>query len=173
VAASSVESIAGLYADHHGWLKGWLRKKLNCSDTAADLAQDTFLRVVAAPEADAKVRAIETPRSYLVTIAQRVMVDYFRRRTFERAYLEALSGMPEAVQISPESQALVIETICQIDAMLDGLGSKAKQAFLLSQIEGLGYQEIADRLGVSVSSVKKYMARAIEQCLLLALEAEL
>ncbi|MNT22513.1 putative RNA polymerase sigma factor FecI [compost metagenome] len=56
--------------------------------------------------------------------------------------------------------------------MLDGLGPKIKQAFLLSQLEGLGYAEIAQRLGVSVSSVKKYMAKAAEHCLLFSLETE-
>ena len=30
-----------LYADHHGWLSGWLRSRVGCSHTAADLAQDT------------------------------------------------------------------------------------------------------------------------------------
>ncbi len=54
--------------------------------------------------------------------------------------------------------------------MLDGLGPKVKQAFLLSQLEGLGYVDIAARLGVSVSSVKKYMAKATEHCLLFSLE---
>lgn len=56
--------------------------------------------------------------------------------------------------------------------MLDGLGPKIKQAFLLSQLEGLGYAEIALQLSVSVSSVKKYMAKATEHCLLFSLETE-
>jgi RNA polymerase sigma-70 factor (ECF subfamily) len=54
--------------------------------------------------------------------------------------------------------------------MLDGLGAKPKQAFLMSQLEGLTYAEIARRLEVSVSSVNKYMARAIERCLLAMLD---
>ena len=43
--------------------------------------------------------------------------------------------------------------------MLDGLGPKVKQAFLLSQLEGLGYADIAVRLGVSISSVKNTWPR--------------
>ena len=57
--------------------------------------------------------------------------------------------------------------------MLTGLGSKVREAFLLSQLQGLRYSEIAERLGVSVSMVKKYMAKATEHCLLYALELEL
>ncbi len=39
--------------------------------------------------------------------------------------------------------------------MLDGLNGKTREAFLLSQLDGLTYSEIAHKLGVSVSSVKK------------------
>lgn len=40
------DSITELYQDHHGWLHGWLRKKLGCSHQAADLAHDTFMRLL-------------------------------------------------------------------------------------------------------------------------------
>ena len=53
--------------------------------------------------------------------------------------------------------------------MLCGLGDKVRRAFLMSQLEGASYAEIASTLGVTVSSVKKYMARATEHCLVYAL----
>lgn len=112
------------------------------------------------------------PRNYLTTIVRRVIVDHLRRRSLERAWLEALALQPEPVAISPESRALILKIPMEINAMLDGLGSKTRQALLMSQLEGLGYAEIASRLMVSVSSVKKYVALATEDCLLLMLEAE-
>lgn len=170
---SPSQSVTQLYSEHHGWLRTWLRSRLGCAEQAADLAQDTFVRVLTTQNANEKTAVIDSPRSYLATIAQRVMVDFFRRRTLERAYLEALAQLPEASAISPESRALILETLHAIDAMLDGLGGKAKQAFLLSQFEGMPYQQIAERLNVSVSSVKKYIARATEHCLLLTAGMEL
>ena len=113
---------------------------------------------------------LREPKDFLVTVAKRVMVDLFRRRTLERAYLEMLALIPEGYAPSPEQRQSLLESLQQIDAMLDGLGPKVKQAFLLSQLEGLGYADIAARLGVSVSSVKKYMAKATEHCLLFSLE---
>ncbi|WP_242502925.1 ferric citrate uptake sigma factor FecI [Serratia sp. 1D1416] len=155
-----------LYATHHAWLQGWLRRRLGCAFDADDLAQDTFLRIL---KSDAAA-AIREPKDFLVTVAKRVMVDFFRRKTLERAYLEMLALIPAAYAPSPEQRQCLLESLQQIDSMLDGLGPKVKQAFLLSQLEGLGYAEIALRLGVSVSSVKKYMARATEHCLLFSLE---
>ncbi|HMN43762.1 MAG TPA: sigma-70 family RNA polymerase sigma factor [Povalibacter sp.] len=166
------DAVQSLCREHHSWLQGWLRRRLGCPEQAADLTQDTLLRILASPAAGRPAGGIREPRSYLATIARRVLVDHFRRKSLERAYLEALASTPEPVETSPESRALIVETLCEIDAMLDGLGLKARQAFLLSQLEGLTYAEIAQRLGVSTSSVKKYVARAVEQCLCLALDAE-
>ncbi|WP_019882855.1 MULTISPECIES: sigma-70 family RNA polymerase sigma factor [unclassified Methylophilus] len=159
------QSVESLYLNHQSWLKSWLRRQLYCSENAADLAHDTFIRVIAARNAS----QILEPRVYLATIARRVMVDYFRRSTLERAYLEALAAMPEPVQISAEERAIVIETLCEIDAMLDALGEKTRQVFLLSQLDGMTYPDIAEQMNLSVSSIKKYMARAIEHCLLFSL----
>lgn len=170
--AAPSDPFAILYNAHHRWLLGWLRQKLGGDDHASDLAQDTFVRLLSAKDAKDKIQAIETPRTYLATVAQRVVIDYFRRRSLERAYQEALAQMPEPIAISPESRALILETLFQIDAMLDGLGHKCKQAFLLSQLDGLSYGEIAEQMSLSVSSIKKYMARATEHCLLLMFEAE-
>jgi RNA polymerase sigma-70 factor (ECF subfamily) len=71
---------------------------------------------------------------------------------------------------SPEERESQLETLQLIDTMLDGLSGKTREAFLLSQLDGLKYSEIALQLGVSVSSVKKYVAKAIEHCLLFRLE---
>lgn len=169
-AAARPESVSSLYLEHHGWLQGWLRRRTGCSAEAADLAQDTFVRLLAAPKCVDQAGALREPRSFLATIARRVMIDHFRRRDLERAWLETLSHQSEPLAVSPEERALIIETLLRLDAMLDGLGAKVRSAFLLSQLDGLGYAEIATRLGVSASSVKKYVARATEQCLLFMLE---
>ncbi len=156
--------ISTLYSDHHGWLQGWLRRKLGNAGDAADLAQDTFLRVLGKREAP-DVRA---PRAYLSTIARGLVADFFRRQDLERRYLEVLAGLPEQHMPSPETRAILLEALSAIDVMLDGMKPAVRQAFLLSQLEGLSYAEIAGRLGVTVRTVNNYMCSAIEHCYLLA-----
>ena len=63
---SSHLSVQRLYSDHHGWLKNWLRGRLGNAADAADLAQDTFLRLLARREQ----LEIATPRAFLRTIAR-------------------------------------------------------------------------------------------------------
>lgn len=155
-ATASPQPVAALYHEHHGWLHGWLRKKLGCTHQAADLVQDTFVEALLAPNLD----EIREPRAWLTTVAHGIMVNHLRRKKLEQAYLDAIAIHPEPLTISPEERALIIEALFEIDVLLEGLPAKARQAFLLSQAEGLTYAEIATRLGVSLSMVKKYMMRA-------------
>lgn len=161
LAAADSDPIADLYLDHHGWLQGWLRRKLGCSHQAADLTQDTFLRVLSRIERP----ALREPRAYLATIAHGLLVNHWRRLEVERAYLETLALQPEAQAPAAEERALLLEALYELDALLDRLNPKARSAFLLAQLDGLGYREIATRLGVSERMVKKYMAQAMLHCL--------
>ncbi|CAN5667837.1 sigma-70 family RNA polymerase sigma factor [soil metagenome] len=157
--------IATLYVDHHGWLNGWLRKRLGNATHAADLAQDTFMRLLTREE---PVAARE-PRAFLTTVAQRVLFNHYRRQQLEQAYLEALAHAPQAVALSPAARAVLLETLDEIDRLLDGLPAPVRRAFLMAQLEGLKQSEIADALGVSITTVKRYLVQAGGQCYFAAL----
>lgn len=158
-----------LYCNHHGWLRGWLQKRLDCLCDAEDLSHDTFTRILVGRD----VSAIREPRSYLATIARGLVINHYRRQDIERACLEALSALPEPIAISPEQRHELLETLYEINALLDGLPTKVKKAFLLSQLDGLTYRQIAEQMEVSVSSVKKYMYRASVHCLSYKLESQM
>ena len=168
--SASDTALTHLYHEHHPWLLQWLYKKLECSWQSADLAQDTFVRLMTSSACQSQIQQLNQPRSFLATVARRVLIDHFRRKSLEQAWLEQLALQPESVTISVEEQTVILETLCRIDDMLENLGDKVRQTFLMSQLEGMKYAEIAQALGVSVSSVKKYMARATEHCLLFMLE---
>lgn len=154
-----------LYTDHHGWLHGWLRKKLGCTHMAADLAHDTFLLVLRKRE----LTPLREPRAYLTTLAHGLLVNHWRRLDIERAYLETLAAQPQKAAPSPEEQALLLETLYALDALLSKLPAKVRSAFLMAQLEDLTYAVIATQLGVSERMVKKYMAQAMLHCLTLEL----
>lgn len=155
------DEVHALYSDHHGWLYGWLRRKLDDSFVAADLAQDTFVGVMTA----GTVADIREPRPFLATIARRLMAHRHRRQMLEAAYLEMLASFPEELAPSPEVHYLALEALREVDLALDGLPPKVKEAFLLAHLEGLSYSDIAASLDVSASSVKQYLTRANRHCL--------
>jgi len=165
------QSIDQLYSHHHGWLQGWLRNRLGNAADAADLAQDTFVRLLCrAPDEPLNVA---TPRAYLATIANRLTINLYRRRSLEQAYLDALAQTPEELAPSLEHQALVLEALDEIDQVLAVLPAKHRQAFLMAQLEGYTQEEIASRMNLNVRSVQRYLARAFEECIVLASQGAL
>jgi RNA polymerase sigma-70 factor (ECF subfamily) len=94
---------------------------------------------------------------------------FYSRRSLEQAYLDALMQLPENLAPSPEQRWVLLETLQALDELLDGLPKLVRRAFLWSQLDGLGYREIAERLEVSERTVKRYMAQAYEHCLLMDL----
>lgn len=149
-----------IYRNHHGWLVNLLWRRLGNADNAADLAQDTFARLLTASD----VGSLREPRAYLTTIASRLTANHYRRLALERAYLDALALMPEASSPSPETQALVVEALTAVSAVLDKLPERVRDIFLLAQLDGLAYKDIAATLGITVNVVQKAMTRALLHC---------
>jgi len=155
-----------LYRDHRGWLEGWLRRRMGSACDAADLSQDTFLRLLASSQ---RIADLQEPRAYLLTVGKRLLSNFYQRRSLEQAYLNALASLPEDCVPSPEQRWLLLETLQALDELLDGLPRAVRRAFLWSQLEGLTYQQIAERLNVSERTIKRYMAQAYEHCLMVEL----
>ncbi|OGB26586.1 MAG: RNA polymerase subunit sigma [Burkholderiales bacterium RIFCSPLOWO2_02_FULL_57_36] len=150
-----------LYSSHHGWLYALLRRRLGNAFDAADLAHDTFLRLLLKP---LDFDSFGGARAYLSTVAKSLCIDLWRRREIERVWLDALAAQPEALAPSAEHRAVILETLFEVDAMLRRLPEKAANAFVMAQIHGMTYKEIAAELAVSERMVKKYMAQAMLNC---------
>ncbi len=160
---SHTATVQHIYEQHHSWLHGWLKGKLHNACDAADVAQDTFVRILSGRHA----AQILEPRDYLATIARGLVIDRYRRHAIEQAYAQTLAERPQATAISEEDRAIIIETLVAVDKALAGIGERARTIFILSHIDGLTYQQIADQLQVSLTTVKKHMIRALTECALI------
>ncbi|SDK41404.1 RNA polymerase sigma-70 factor, ECF subfamily [Methylophilus rhizosphaerae] len=150
-----------LYSHHHGWLKAWLRKKLSCQHTAADLAQDTFVRLIVSDKTPLPGQS----RAYLTQIAKGLVIDLYRRQRLEQAYHEWLLQLPPIDIPSPEQQAIALQSLIQLDKVFDQLPARVRETFILSRFDQRTYSEIAAQLGISVAAVRKYMLKATQACM--------
>lgn len=157
--------IHNLYSDHNGWLKSWLGRKVGNHSDAADIAQDTFLRLITGRR-DTRYLGDE-PRALLTHIARCLVIDHWRRKDIERAYLDTIAYLPEQEVPSPESGLLILEALQRIDAMLCELPKLTREIFLLAQLEQLKYADIAVQTSVSLPTVKRHMRKAFLACLML------
>lgn len=154
--------LAMLYKDHSPWLRNWLRRRTGCSHQAADLAQDTFLKLLA--RQDSVVGGLRRPRAFLATIARHLLIDHWRRRDLEQAWLDTLAALPEEEVPPPQEHLSLLETLVALDRMLDRLKPTVRQAFLLARLEGLTCPEVACRMGISLSTVERHIACALRRC---------
>lgn len=157
-----------LYSDHHGWLQGWLRRKLGCPHNAADLTHDTFVRVLTRSH---ELSTLNEPRAYLSSVARGLVIDHWRRRELEQAWLETLATLPEAEAPSPECSLVFLEALIEIDRMLDSLKPPVRSAFLWALLDGLTCPQIAQRLNVSLATAERYVAKALRRCYALRFES--
>lgn len=163
VETATQQQVRMLYCDHHGWLFAWLRRKLGCGHHAADVAQDTFVRILGSRDA---LLGLREPRAYLVTTAKRLLIDQARRELIEKAYLQELALASAQTAYAPSTEEIMetVQALMQIEAALCGLSDKARQAFLLCYLEGHTHVSAAQQLGVSSKMVQKYLIQALAHC---------
>lgn len=127
-------------------------------DAAADLVQDSFIK------AYTSLRHCHEParfKSWVYRILSNRCKDYLKNRRRQTVPLEedtALAPSREDPQFSLEQQELRLA----LNHALGTLPEAQREAFLLKHVEGLSYEEMADRLEVSISALKMRVFRARE-----------
>lgn len=126
------------------------------SDDASDIAQEVFMRLW---EKQLNVDKTAAKR-LLYKIAGDMFVSKYRRDVLEINYIA--SQRNQAEETSTEETLNHKELLEKYKKALNSLSEKQRTVFLMSRIEGLKYQEIAERLGLSVKAVEKRMSAALQ-----------
>ena len=144
-------------------LYGFLLYRLGNRDDAQDLAQEAYLRLLRVE----KTRFIQSPESYLFRIASNLANEFAMQQRRAPAMVE-LDTVAETGDIGSDDRfERTLEYrafIRRLKTVLDDLPPAYRAAFLLSKRDGLSRQEIAAELGLSIHTVKKYLARAAAHC---------
>jgi RNA polymerase sigma factor (sigma-70 family) len=134
-----------LFERHRGALRAYLRLVTGNPEVADDLAQDVYLRVVQRGSAY-EPRGRE--RAWLFSIARHLVVDYFRRhRDREVALVDVARPATQAIAVS-------------VRAAIGKLPEREREAFLLCEVGGLSYAEIAEATATTGAGVRSAIYRA-------------
>ncbi|MEO5955758.1 MAG: RNA polymerase sigma factor [Nitrospiraceae bacterium] len=159
---SSVD-LAQLFHCYAQDVRRFLVSRVACDATAADLTQETFLRLAQLPD----LGAIENCRTYLFRIATNLAIDHIRalsrRRPAIQEHDEYLLAHPDRAS-TPEAALLAKEELARVLHALHEMSPLCRQIFALNRFDGLPHRDIADRLGICVSTVEKNLARALNHC---------
>ncbi|MHB1519098.1 MAG: sigma-70 family RNA polymerase sigma factor [Acidimicrobiales bacterium] len=134
-------------------------------DSADDLAQETFIRAVAALP---RFRGESSARTWLLSIARHVCLDEVRSRVRRRR-------RDSAIVFSARLQSTVVTDCGEESALRDLLlevHPERREAFALTQLSGLTYSEAADVCGCPIGTIRSRVARARTELLELLDRAE-
>jgi RNA polymerase sigma-70 factor (ECF subfamily) len=127
-------------------------------ELAEDAMQEIFLKLWNRREL---FHEIENLNAYLHRMAHNFAYHGFRRMAKEALVLDHLRAGSEKVGVEPEDRLISKEVQGYIHSLVDQLTPQQRRVFLLSREGGLKQEEIAQRLGISLSAVKKHMVDAL------------
>ena len=136
-----------LFADHYQPLVRYLCRAVGQTDDARDLAQDVFLRIsrTVVPEAPR-----EELRAWLFRIARNLVIDYHRSR---RRTPPSVAAPADAER--PPSQ----DVVAAVNEALGALADADRDVFLMREVAGLGYDEIATACDLTPDAVRSRIHR--------------
>jgi RNA polymerase sigma factor (sigma-70 family) len=130
---------------------------------AEDIVQDLYVKL-SETEAPADLRS---PEAFLYRMGSNLMLDRAKaqRRSAARdhAWSGAVDGVEPVAQEPPADEAVASrQRLQRLLAALDRLPPQMAAAFRLHKFDGLSHAEVATRMGVSRSSVEKYIMAALK-----------
>lgn len=151
--------IARLFHESREALRRYVRRLVRSPETAEEIVQEAFLRTYE------RADKVTIPRAFLFSIARNLAWKF--RRHQKVAATDLMGDFDDSRVVphgaSPETQLLADEEIRLLTQAVEHLPPQCRAAFTLRVFYACSYQEIAERLGVSVRTVEKHLARGTRE----------
>jgi RNA polymerase sigma-70 factor (ECF subfamily) len=139
-------------------LMRFFRRRTGTDAEAEDLTQEVFVRLLRQPDS----ASIDNPEAFLFRTALNLLRDRARRNRTRASHAAELAHRLDRFEgLSPERVLEGRQSLQRALQVLGELDERVRDAFVLHRLEGLKYAEIAELFGVSVSSVEKYVIKAL------------
>lgn len=125
---------------------------------AEDLVQDIFLKIWLNRS---QLTTIEHFDNYLFIIARNAIYTHLKRTGIKQSILQKLNT-PGDTDRTPEEELLAKESRKLVHDAVSRLSPQQQEVYRLSREGGLKYEEIALRLGISKSTVRNHMVKALQ-----------
>ncbi len=150
------EEFKSLFDEHFDPLRNYLYYRCGDEELATDIAQETFMKLWE--------KQLNKPPKEVVGLLYKMAKDAFiskyRRQQVEQEFIAKPPDKNESQ--SPEDELSYKELKSSYERALKEMPEKQREVFLMSRMDELKYQEIADRLDLSVKAVEKRMKNALQ-----------
>ncbi len=154
--------VKGLYDSSYKELFAFFMRRSNNNQQAQDFSQETYLRLMNVERKD----LIEQPKAYLFRIAANLVHEMRSKNERiaqnETPFTDGLENFPG--NEDPHLQLERQKAIQELEKILVTLPPVYQSVLLLRKRDGLNHAEIAEKLGISIHTVRKYLTRAMTEC---------
>lgn len=154
-------ALSRVYREHEGELIRFLARRLRCVFTARDLAQDVYLKLHEVQNAG----EIRNGKAYLFRVAANLATDHLRTEARRAELLSEAQDILSAVSETrtPERELIGREDIARLRQAAESLPPLSREIFRLNRFEGRTQREIAESLGVSLTTVEKHIRKVLDR----------
>lgn len=128
---------------------------LESRDDAEDAVQELYLKILSIP---GKLVYVRDPAAYGITLLKNICIDRIRRRESRRA--EQLEDFMAADASGPERKMTEKDTLARVIKEMERLPEKQAKVLRMRALEGLEYDEIARRTGLSQVNIRVLISMA-------------
>lgn len=155
--------LTNLYLRHFNELHTFLLKRVGCREIAAELTQETFIRIMSYQAG----KPIQNARALLYRIAGNLATDHHRThvRIPENVHIDDLPQheLPATELTDPARILIARQTLEKLCITIENLPPQCHRAFVLHKFDGYSHIEIAEKLGITRNAVEKLLIRALIQ----------
>lgn len=127
--------------------------RIRSVELSRDLVQDSFSKLWMHRRT---LNPNQGCKAYLFRIADRLLIDYYRKRSSQKKYQQEQRYAPNSVKSDIDLQITLQNCI-------NNLPDKLREVFVLSRYQGYTYAEIAEACHISVKTVESRMSKALKQ----------
>jgi RNA polymerase sigma-70 factor (ECF subfamily) len=164
---SDKNGIDNLFRCYSDALKSFIAKRLHCEHEAADVVQETFIRLLRVDSKEqGRVEQMQSPKAFIYKIASNLAIDRLRQKQALSKHECSDVEIEDIEDLQPTLFRVVDseERLRQLLVVVEELPSKCRKVFILHKFKQWSYQEIADKLRISRSMVEKHMMKALKHC---------
>lgn len=159
IKADNMLAFDVLYKKYSKRLFNFAYSILKSSQEAENLLQDVFLNLW---EQRHNIEKDSSVKSYVFTIAYNMAVSVIRKKVREHQFFEYLKTLQDLSQEPVNIEVEYNELTDRLNKIIDKLPARQREIYLLHKNEGLNYQEIAEKLNISVNTIENHMSRALK-----------
>ncbi len=147
--------LATLYSRHKAGLKAFLKAKVGCAESAAELVQETFVRLLE------QKQVLHNPVGYTYQVARNLAIDASRQISCVVASEAGVLNDCISSEPNLEASAYQRERLRLVEEAVAELPPQCRRVFLLHRFGGISQAEVATQLGISRQMVEKHVAKAL------------